>query len=334
MAEPNANLLRSAISFFTPPSQKAPTANPDHPNFFSIISATANLVKDNLFKDDKEGFKFKTPEDFQVEALKNWDTGSIDKNNPQNKDNYLTAIKKIMDNNGEFIKKCSESGVSKERIDKIKIYKKSEYIRLETNIINQPLKFVSHKIKLTRKPENFYTEGDVASQAYRELQNAQSRESKPITSLQKVKSRVNGAGKNALGAAREAASGTFAAVRRGAKFVGDEILGGGIVYPHRVKNDPDNYHLKDTLGITLGRRAASASRPYTQKDARNAYLNPSGLGYRHSSIYVNEQNQRAAKDLSTLQQLYGERNGRAMFKAEVQVPGASGRGGSGRGGGR
>jgi hypothetical protein len=88
-ANANANLLQSAIDFFTLPAGKAPIANPDRPNFFNMLSTTTNLVKDNLFKDDKGGFKFKTVEDYQVEALIKWDKyESSEKNNIKNQDYY------------------------------------------------------------------------------------------------------------------------------------------------------------------------------------------------------------------------------------------------------
>jgi hypothetical protein len=333
MAENNVNHIHNLIYFFTPPDQKAPTANPDRPNLFNILSAATDLVKDNLFNDNKQGFKFKTSEDSQVEALRDWDTGSIDKNNTQNQDNYLKAIIKIMKKDDGFIRKCSDSGVSEERIDVIKKFKPLEYDKLEEKIMGKSLTISPLNIKLKSKPKDVYTEGDVAGIAYKELQNAQSRESKPDNSLKKVKDGVKGVGK-----------GTFNAFRR----VGVAIGGGAIsageaavrvfdgdpnVNSWRVMDSKDTYdgtyvltdkiHLKPTLFEKFGRRAGPASTTYNQSDARNHRDN--GLGYKNSSTYVRSLLERAKRDEKELKDFHGPSAGRVMFEDGRSPPRGRGR---------
>ena len=83
--------------------------------------------------------------------------------------------------------------------------------------------------------------------------------------------------------------------------------------------------------VSTGVRAKPGHVPYTQMDARNAHLRPpSDLGYRHPSIYVKEQNQRAGEDLAILRQLYGNENGTTKFTDGARVPGGGGRRGGGR----
>ena len=80
--------------------------------------------------------------------------------------------------------------------------------------------------------------------------------------------------------------------------------------------------------VSTGVRAKPGSVPYTQRDARKAYLNPlnpSGFGYGSPSTYAQNENTRAGEDLAILQRLHGPRAGRAMFKNGENVPRGGGR---------
>jgi hypothetical protein len=116
------------------------------------------------------------------------------------------------------------------------------------------------------------------------------------------------------------------------EFVGDEILGEGGVYPHRVKNDPDGcyggygsagkYHLKNTLWETLASRAAPASTTYSQSDARGHEY--TGLGYRNPSLHVQSLLREAGRDQVEMSRSYGK-HGYAMYKRGDPNPGRGGR---------
>ena len=340
MAEKRVDHIDNITYFFTYPNQKTPTPtkNPDRPNLFNILLATTNFIKDNLFDKNQGGFKFKTSEDLQIEALKKWESDDIsfDKKNPQNQDNYLTAIKKIMNKDELFIKKCSESVVSKERIDKIKIYKEIEYNRLKETIMGKSLTISPLNIKLQSEPKDLCTQGDVASEAYRKLQQAQSFERPEPGPYQKVKDGVKGVGKSAFEASRKAGS----KINGGAKSVGKAVVrvldGDPNVNSWRVRDSEDiydgglvftkNFHLEPTFAEKFFNRAGPGSMSFTYKDALKE-LNKLPSGHSSPSSHVRNLGRQVQENKMQLGQLYGERAGLRLHKKGVRAPGADGRGG-------
>lgn len=336
MAEKNVNHIDNFIYFFTPLDQKAPTKNPNRPNLFNILSATTNLVKDNLFNDAKEGFKFKTPEDFQVEVLIKWDKDkSFEKNNKKNQDYYLGAIRRIRGGDESFIKKCSDSGVSKERIDKIKKIQPLEYVRLETTIRNEQVRFVPLKINPGNDPQkDIFTEADVKRKDYEDADAWRKAQRLPRTSSQKLMNGLSEFRVNTF----DAAIGFGGAIKDGAKSAGKAVVrvldGDSNVNSWRVRDSEDtydgglvltkNFHLLPTASEMLCSRAAPASMAYSKRDARNDVNKDTTYG--NPSTYVQSLLKGAKKDEEQLKQLYGSRNGDIMFKR--------GNNNSARGGGR
>jgi hypothetical protein len=312
MATANANIFHSAIYFFTPPSQKAPTANPDRPNFFNILSATTSLVKDNLFNDDKGGFKFKTLEDYQVEALMKWDKDkSFEKNNKNNQYYYLGAIKRIKEGDKNFISKCQNDGVDQERIKLLKNYTDSEFLRIAQTVRPSPQRISHQGVKLNRK-EPVVSQRDVDQKHYRELLESQRRE-KAQPFVKKITSTARNARDNAFDVVKK--------IKSSAEFVGNELSGDGVVFPWRVEKDPkdpNNFSLKPSLTQRSSIFASPASTTYSQRDARKRADDKFRPGYTNTS--VNSLLNQARSDKEQLKQLYGSRNGGIMYAQGVEPP--------------